>query len=109
METTWCLVSKDSKTDVKELIPEFFYLPELFENLEGYDFGRRQRGEPVHNVILPPWSKNSSRLFILIHRQALESEIVRQNLHKWIDLVFGYKQNGKAALESINVFHPSVI
>ena len=26
-------------TDVRELIPEFFYLPEMFLNLEKYDFG----------------------------------------------------------------------
>uniref|UniRef100_A0A1B0DFL6 DUF4704 domain-containing protein n=1 Tax=Phlebotomus papatasi TaxID=29031 RepID=A0A1B0DFL6_PHLPP len=101
----WRLASKDSQTDVKELIPEFFTLPEMFENSEDFDFGVRQSGERVHHVTLPPWSNNSSRLFVLIHRQALESDFVRSKLHLWIDLIFGCKQTGKRAVAAMNVFH----
>lgn len=35
LATTWRLTSCDSTTDVKELIPEFFYLPEFLLNFEG--------------------------------------------------------------------------
>lgn len=31
-----------------------------------------------------------------------------QTLCQWIDLVFGLKQKGKAAVQAINVFHPAV-
>ena len=34
MATTWWLSSSESATDVKELIPEFFYLPEFLRNKE---------------------------------------------------------------------------
>ena len=35
MQTSWLLSSERSSTDVKELIPEFFYLPEFMTNYEG--------------------------------------------------------------------------
>lgn len=107
MKTTWRLASSESTTDVRELIPEFFYLPELFHNSEGFRFGERQNGNTVDDVLLPTWSNDDSRLLVLTHRMALESEYVSQNLHHWIDLVFGYKQQGGAAVDAINVFHPS--
>ena len=106
METAYRLASHDSATDVKELIPEFFFLPEFLVNNENFNFGERQNGKLVHHVTLPPWSGNDSRLFIFIHRQALESYQVSQNLHHWIDLVFGWKQIGEEAKKAVNVFHP---
>ena len=35
MHTAWKLASFQSTTDVKELIPEFFFLPEFLQNSEG--------------------------------------------------------------------------
>nr|XP_037272079.1 LOW QUALITY PROTEIN: lysosomal-trafficking regulator-like [Rhipicephalus microplus] len=107
VHTTWRLASSESTTDVKELIPEFFFLPEFLVNMQGFNFGKRQTGEPVSDVQLPPWCRGDARLFVLIHRQALESDYVTEHLGHWIDLVFGYKQTGKAAEEAINVFHPA--
>lgn len=101
----WRLSSRESTTDVKELLPEFFTLPEMFENGEGFDFGVCQGGERVNHVNLPAWSNHSARLFTLVHRQALESDFVRENLRHWVDLVFGFKQTGEAAIQATNVFH----
>ncbi|XP_046387473.1 lysosomal-trafficking regulator isoform X2 [Ischnura elegans] len=107
LQTTWRLTSTDSTSDVKELIPEFFFLPEFLRNSEGFNFGIRQCGERVDDVYLPPWCEGDPRKFVLVNRQALESDHVREHIHHWIDLVFGYKQTGRAAVDAINVFHPA--
>ncbi|XP_066923807.1 lysosomal-trafficking regulator-like [Clytia hemisphaerica] len=107
MGTTWKLSSFISNTDVKELIPEFFFLQEFLQNGERYDMGLRQNKERVDNVHIPVWAKNNPRLFTLIHMQALESSIISGNIHHWIDLVFGFKQSGPAAIKATNVFHPA--
>ena len=69
------------------------------------DLGVRQDNIRVNNVILPKWSKNSSSQFIKIMREALESDFVSENLHKWIDLIFGCKQRGDEALKADNLFY----
>ncbi len=57
-----------SSTNVKELIPEFFYLPEMFENTNGYDLGTLEDGTRLGDVVLPPWA-SSPEEFVRIHRQ----------------------------------------
>ena len=93
-----------STTDVKELTPEFFYLPDFLVNSNGLDMGVTQQGETVGDVTLPPWAKNAAD-FVAIHREALESDAVSDSLHLWIDLIFGHKQRGPAAEEATNVFY----
>ena len=39
---------------MKELIPEFFYLPEMFRNENRLPLGRSQDGLEVNDVELPP-------------------------------------------------------
>ncbi|KAI5301475.1 hypothetical protein KEM56_001679, partial [Ascosphaera pollenicola] len=75
-------------------------------NINDYDFGLRQNtATSIGDVELPPWAKGDPKIFIQKHREALESPYVSENLHHWIDLVFGFKQKGEAALEATNVFH----
>lgn len=106
IDKAWKSASRDNMSDVRELIPEFFYLPEFLTNHNNYNFGLRQgTGGAIDNVALPPWAKGDPKIFITKHREALESKYVSQHLHQWIDLVFGSKQRGEAAIENTNVFH----
>uniref|UniRef100_A0A8D3BMT0 Neurobeachin n=1 Tax=Scophthalmus maximus TaxID=52904 RepID=A0A8D3BMT0_SCOMX len=100
---SWRNCQRDT-SDVKELIPEFYYLPEMFVNSNGYHLGMREDRAMVCDVDLPAWAKKPEDL-VRINRMALESEFVSCQLHQWIDLIFGYKQRGPEAVRALNVFH----
>ncbi|ETW04120.1 hypothetical protein H310_04480 [Aphanomyces invadans] len=101
---SWTSASSENLQDVRELIPEFFFLPEFLVNANHFDLGTTQNGDAVRDVLLPPWARNDPREFIRLHRRALESKYVSENLHHWIDLIFGYKQQGQEAIDALNVF-----
>uniref|UniRef100_A0A3Q3EBE1 Neurobeachin n=1 Tax=Labrus bergylta TaxID=56723 RepID=A0A3Q3EBE1_9LABR len=100
---SWRNCQRDT-SEVKELIPEFYYLPEMFVNSNGYHLGMREDRTMVCDVDLPAWAKKPEDL-VRINRMALESEFVSCQLHQWIDLIFGYKQRGPEAVRALNVFH----
>ncbi|KAG7243069.1 hypothetical protein INR49_016444 [Caranx melampygus] len=103
IDRSWRNCQRDT-SDVKELIPEFYYLPEMFVNSNGYHLGMREDRTMVCDVDLPAWAKKPEDL-VRINRMALESEFVSCQLHQWIDLIFGYKQRGPEAVRALNVFH----
>ncbi|XP_014250382.1 neurobeachin isoform X2 [Cimex lectularius] len=100
---SWKNCQRDT-SDVKELIPELFFLPEMLVNSNDYKLGQQDDGTSVGNVELPPWASTPEE-FIRINRMALESEFVSCQLHQWIDLIFGYKQRGPEAVRATNVFY----
>eukprot|EP00731_Ephydatia_muelleri_P004883 Em0002g1059a len=97
----WKSASQSNMADIKELIPEFFYMPEFLSNSNHFELV----WEELNDIILPTWAKGDPHEFIRVHREALECDYVSAHLHEWIDLIFGYKQQGKEALEACNVFH----
>jgi Beige/BEACH domain/PH domain associated with Beige/BEACH len=103
VKDAWSL-NTTSLSEVKELTPEWYSNPHFLSNPSNYNFGQLQDGKSIGNVDLPPWANQSPSQFISIMRQSLESPMVSTMLHKWIDLIFGCKQRGPAALESDNLF-----
>ena len=78
------------------MIPEYYFLPELYQNRNRYHSGLRQE-ETIGNVTgklfvahmrMPPYAANGFDLARIL-RDELESNYVRDNIHKWIDLIFG--------------------
>ena len=112
------------KCDVRELIPQFFYLPEMFKNINHLNLGNLQiptqfentsydifikiqkgkRGDivKVENTLLPNWCDNNEYKFICLHREILESG--KLNIEKWCDLMFGIKLRGKNAQDIGNLY-----
>ncbi|KAI2668564.1 Lipopolysaccharide-responsive and beige-like anchor protein [Labeo rohita] len=62
----WRNCQRDT-SDVKELIPEFYYLPEMFVNSNNYNLGVMDDGTVVSDVELPPWAKTPEE-FVRINR-----------------------------------------
>ena len=51
----------------QELIPEWYFMPDMFENSNGYSMGSTDDGVEVSNVELPLWAK-SAEDFVRINR-----------------------------------------
>ena len=92
------------KGDLRELIPEFYYIPEMFLNINNLDLGIRRNKTKVNNVNCPIWSNDDPYKMITILFYAFESFNVSSNINNWIDLVFGFKQRGEEAEKSNNIF-----
>lgn len=68
----WESASEKNMGDVRELIPEFFYLPEFLTNVNKFNFGVKQgTGEVIDSVVLPPWAHNDPKIFIDRHREVI--------------------------------------
>ena len=94
--------STTQKTDVRELIPEFFYLPEMFLNINDINLGKTEDNSIVYNVKTP--CNNNAYAFIDVMKRIFENDFVSYFLSYWVDLIFGFKARGKEAENAKNIF-----
>ncbi len=95
-------ICMNNQASLKELIPEFYEdNTEFVMNTLDLDLGHTSKNEKIANVKLPGWA-NDAQDFLKKMREALESPFVSNNLHSWIDLIFGYKQKGQVSIDANN-------
>ena len=104
--------SISEKSDVRELIPEFFFLPEIFKNINNLNLGIANYDEKsmnieINDVLLPSYVKNKSELMIIIFKHLLEKSN-KDDIFEWVNLIFGEYQFGNLALKKKNLFLPYV-
>ena len=116
--------SVSDKGDLREIIPEFFTLPEMFLNINNLNLGdininsykkniflNNEENEeeniekiPLNEVVMPSWCENNPFLFTEKYRKLLESQNI--DINPWINLIFGYTQRGIKAQKIGNLYLP---
>lgn len=77
-----------------ECVPEFFMDPSVFTSTH------KEHG--LNDIELPKFAPTPHE-FVSYHMMVLESDFVSNQLHHWIDLAFGSKLVGQAAIDNLNV------
>ena len=77
--------------DNRELVPELLTTCEYFYNANCVAFGRRSSDRLLVNNIMLPHGFRSPCEFVVALRWTLNT-LLKQDIHKWIDIVFGEKQ-----------------
>ena len=102
------------KSDVRELIPEFYYFPEIFMNINNINFHERSNGKKIGDVEMPKdltlgekislnslnneligenyENSNYFRFFKFIERMRNLLESKSTEINYWINIIFGPKQ-----------------
>ena len=106
LEKTFSSVSS-LKDDVRELIPEFYFFPEIFKNINNINLSQDKYDTNgniilINDVEMPLWSDESAINFVLKKRKILEKNNL--NINNWIDLIFGSKQRGENAEMANNIY-----
>ena len=130
--------SVTEKSDLREIIPEFFTMPELFININNLDFGQieiqseeitEKESENIktkiknnENVIIELDSKIKKKQvedvelptwckdnpYSFVEKFRILFENNNLNINPWIDITFGYMQRGQKAQDIGNIFPPYV-
>ena len=82
----------EQKSDLREMIPEIYYFPDLYYNINELEFGKLLNGDDIDTIYVQ--NKNENNLekykFITNLKNYFESNTIKLNL--WINLIFGINQ-----------------
>ena len=102
------------KSDLRELIPEFFYLPEMFMNLNSINFHKRANGDLVDDVIMPKNSSNKRYIsnnndddspeLMIKESNIKESDYIPKKRIENLKKCFAFTEHMKNLLENLKDF-----
>ena len=87
-------IFKENPKIFLELIPEIFFIPEIFMNLNCCNYGKiKKEGKSylLNNLGIGPWFHQILEM-INYHKYNLDSENIISQINKWIDIIFGENQ-----------------
>ena len=92
------LSNLSDKSDLREMIPELYYMIELFYNKNNILFEKLKNGDKIDDVLIKSDEKieldinrrENYAKFLFLMRKSLEEE---KDINKWIDLIFGVNKN----------------
>ena len=86
------LYNLQSKCDLREMIPELYYLPELFYNKNNIKFKLLSNGNKIDDVLIDSSDLNQlEKVASFLLKMKIWLDEVR-DINKWIDLIFGVNQ-----------------
>ena len=92
------------KSDLRELIPEFFYLPEMLMNINTINFHINSNDQLVDDVVITEncfanekikeqnIDNNYQKFFIFIENMKNDLESLKEDINDWINIIFGIYQ-----------------
>ncbi len=80
------------KSDLRENIPEIFYFPEIFENINELDIGTINENESIDNVSFQNISDKEYAKYEFLEKMKNYLESFEIKINEWIDLIFGKDQ-----------------
>ena len=94
--------SSKNELDIRELIPEFYYFHEIFQNIN--KLKGIENVELEEKIIENSNQSNPFFYYCKTLKEYLEGEEISKHLNSWIDLIFGFCQKEENARHSFNVF-----
>ena len=82
----------DYLNDNRELIPDMFYLYEMYYNMNYNYFGYSKNKKTILNNIIFPDENLTPIEFVYFNRAKLNSSIISDNINLWINNIFGINQ-----------------
>ena len=82
----------EQKSDFREMIPEIYYFPELYYNINKLKFGKLLNGDDINTMYVYEKNEDSVKKYEYLTnlKNYLESKDLK--LNNWINLIFGVNQ-----------------